>query len=54
MTAFDARIFQVAGALAHKHTRRGWFESHRAALAREIRLRTAIYNALMDAKERHA
>jgi len=47
-----SRLFKIAEEIAHQHTNRGWFESPRDALAREIRLRSDIYHALRDAKER--
>jgi hypothetical protein len=44
----NVELFDMADDIAAAHIRRGWFESFSSALTRKMRLRTAIYNALVE------
>lgn len=44
-------LFNKAHGLARDHCKRGWFESETTRLVREIKLRTAIYEALLEAQD---
>jgi len=46
---FNGSLFATAERIATEHHRRGWFEKASRALARKIKLRSAIYEALADA-----
>lgn len=47
-------VFQRADEIAAKHHQRGWFRNAPVETAARIRLRTAIYNAVMEERERCA
>ena len=50
-TEHDAHLCSQAHRIAAEHTKRRWFESDTSRMIRAIRLRTAIYAALLRAKE---
>lgn len=45
---FYQDVFEIAHEIANKHVKRGWFESETSAIVREIRLRQAIYDAIVE------
>lgn len=47
-------LMSVADAIAERHVKRGWFESDASCLARKIRLRTDIRNAMIEAARQAA
>lgn len=47
----DERLFAIADEIASVHLRPGWFESVTSIAIRKIKLRQAIYDALVSQKE---